>query len=102
MSFPDLQPKPSQVGEDAVLHTSATGVPVNGDNTFKTGLDPKKYRIDPDKVTLDVHLTPGGSVTNCTIVTDVDPLTGEVTLNFAQSGNDPCRIECRMEHSTVW
>jgi hypothetical protein len=100
MSFPDLQLKPSQKGNDAVLHSEATGVPDNGDNTFQIGIDPKKTPIDPDKVEITIYLN--GSVTGATLVGAVDAETGNVTVNFVQGGADACRVACVMHHTVVW
>jgi hypothetical protein len=100
MSFPNLTPRTSQRGNDAVLHTEATGVPDDGDNVFNTGIDPQKTPIDPDKVDITVYL--GGSVSAATLVGAVDPSTGDVTVNFAQAGVDAIRVTCEMHHTLPW
>ena len=98
MSFPNLAPQPSQKGKDAAYHTAAEGAAVDGDNTFNTGLN-LSLGIDPDKVQFVVQPLDAG-VTAATIASDVDPDTGEVTINFTGAGQ--VRIQCVQVHSTVW
>jgi len=95
MAFPNLVAEPS----GAKYHSTATGVPNNGNNIFALGILPLN-KVNSDRLKFTV--TPQGpSVTGTTFVS-YNAVTGQVTLNFVQGGADACRVDAELEHSIGW
>jgi len=90
VSFPNLQLKPG-----GVLHSVATGVPVDGDNTFELGFDLEN--INDEWLRIDVFAL-GSQVTGATYVSRSGT---QVTMNFTQLGTDQARVEAKIIHSSV-
>jgi hypothetical protein len=96
MAFPNLVLRPG-----GVLWSVATGVPVNGANTFSTGLSEKitQTNFNPNWIFITVEAG-GASVTGVSFVSfSLD--NSQVTLNFVQSGVDPATVELRLIHTMV-
>lgn len=91
MSFPDLVEKTG-----GVLHSEATGVPDNGNNTFALGLDPEV--VDEDWLELEVDL--GGSVTDAAFVS-MSPDKTQITMSFVQGGVDAVTVRAKQKHTIV-
>lgn len=101
MSFPNLTPTPNSSGR-RVLHASATGVPINGVNTFDIGIDllALENAADPnldDWITIRVWAL-GTSVLGASYAGRLGNL---VFVNFQQTGVDPCFVEAEVTHSLV-
>lgn len=94
MPFPNLTPLPQ-----AKYHSSATGVPDNGNNVFALGITPFS-KVNPDRLKITVK-PQGPSVTGATFVS-YNSATGNVTMNFAQSGADACEVDVELDHSSEW
>jgi len=93
MSFPNLVLRPR-----ATQHSIATGVPSNGLNVFNIGMNPRQ--VNPDRLDLYVYAL-GPSVSGASIVA-YNPLTGDIMVDFAQGGSDPCKVEAVSDHTTPW
>jgi hypothetical protein len=95
MPIPNLTP----VDSKAKYHSTGQGAPVNGNNVFNLGIEPKA-KVDPNRLIFNV--TPlGPSITGASFVS-YDPVTGNVTMSFAQSGADQCVVDANLEHSIEW
>jgi len=84
------------------LHSSATGVPDAGNNTFDLGLegdliDRILASTGDDWLTIRVWSL-GQAVQNATFVSRSGSL---VTVDFGQAGQDPCFVEAEITHSEV-
>jgi hypothetical protein len=95
MAFPNLIP----VDTKAKYHSGAVGVPVNGNNVFNLGIEPR-VKVDPNRLVFLVNPL-GSSVTGASFVS-YDSATGNVTMSFAQSGADQCSVDAHLEHSIEW
>lgn len=95
MPFPDLVLK-----ENAAYHSEAQGEPVNGDNEFAHGINPRFIRDHEDQLDFDIF-PQGPSVTGSTFVGLSADLT-KVILNFVQGGSDQAIVRANFEHSTEW
>ena len=94
-SFPNLAPTDSK----AKYHSTNTGVPANGLNIFALGITPF-VKVDPNRLIFTV-VPQGPSVTAASFV-GYNSVTGEVSMNFTQSGGDACRVDAELEHSIEW
>lgn len=94
MSIPNLVPQSAS----ARFHSTGQGAPVNGNNVFNCGLNRKQ--VDPDQLVFNI--TPlGPSVLGASFVS-YNPDTGDVTMNFVQTGTDQVVVDLTLEHSIVW
>lgn len=94
MSFPNLI-----FEEGASYHASAEGVPDNGENTIR--LPFREEIIDPDRLELEVTPLVGGSVIDASLVS-VDEVTGDIVVDFIQTGVDRAKVKAKLNHSSVW
>lgn len=93
MAFPNLVLKTG-----GVLTSTATGVPVNGNNTFLLNI-PTKNIDSTNWLKLNIFAL-GPSVTGATFVS-LSPDNTSVTVNFVQTGADQCKVEAVLVHSTI-
>lgn len=92
MAFPNLALK-----SGGSLTAEATGIPVNGNNTFNLAIDPN---LVDDTNWLDITVTPlGPSVTGATF-TSISADKTQITINFVQSGVDQATVVAKQIHST--
>ena len=90
MAFPNLV-----LRAGGTLTAEATGIPVNGNNSFSVGISAQK--LNNASQWLDVAVLPNGiSVSGATFVS----LVGNViTYNFAQSGVDSATVIATLKWS---
>ncbi len=90
MPIPDLTPIPG-----GVMHATGTGEPINGNNTFKLGIDAQF--VNEDWLQFFV-IAQGPSVTAASFVS-YDPTTGDVVLAVTQGGTDQVRVDAQIIYS---
>jgi hypothetical protein len=93
MPFPDLVRKTG-----GVLHSQATGIPDDGNNTFALDI-PLSAAIDENWLEFLV-VALGPSVQGATFV-GLSADRTQVTLNFTQIGNDQATVCAKLVHTVV-
>jgi len=89
MAFPDLTRTTG-----GVLHSSATGLPVNGANTFAHNL---QSVVDTDWVDVTV-VALGPSITAATLTSVT---ATQITVNFTQTGADQATVYANYRHTII-
>ena len=92
MSFPDLVLRAPNS-----LWAEATGVPVDGLNTFALGFDPRLVQEDWIFIVVDAL---GASVIHVEYV-GVSADRTQITLDFTQTGTDACRVIVQLVHTVI-
>lgn len=90
--FPGLVRRPG-----SALWSEATGVPVDGNNTFALGLDPLTIQEDWLQITVDAL---GSSVLHAEYV-GLSADRTQITINFSQAGTDPARVIVQNTHTVI-
>lgn len=90
MAFPNLVQRPG-----SRLWSEATGVPVNGPNTFALDLDPAL--VEAEWLFFDIQSL-GPSVNGVSFVSLSADKT-QITLDFIQTGTDAVRVVAQLLHT---